>query len=379
MYKFSLQKYRGKTTQHTCPNCNQPRKFVRYVNNESGEYIADDVGRCNRQSKCGYHYKPRDYFALNPSERNRKRTFVKRQPTARPVAPDFIAKEILDTRLSNYERNALVNFLVNLFPDQLESVEKVIRDYSIGAFEDGRTIFWQIDKNGKIRTGKLISYDEATGKRRKDISVSWIHSELSKTGEVKKDFNLEQCLFGEHLATSETEKPIAIVEAEKTAVIASLFFPEMIWMAASGKTNLQIEKLKRLGRRTIILYPDADAFQDWQKIAAEAKGSGISLKVSSIIDTNATDTDKTNGSDLADYLVERQRQKLKPKAKTYTAEQLLDKIFNDVKLCADFEIIFDERVAINEIMFEVSADEAEKLATQPESLQRIIDSVLAVK
>jgi hypothetical protein len=269
-----------------------------------------------------------------------------------------------------------VKFLANLFSDQIEAVEKVVRDYFIGTTNDGRTIYWQVDKNGKIRTAKLIAYAEDTGKRRKDISPSWIHSELAKTGEVKKDFNLEQCLFGEHLVTSETGKPIAVVEAEKTAVIASLFFPEMIWLAASGKNNLQIEKLKRLGRRTIILYPDADAFESWQKIAAEAKDLGISIKVSSLIETIATDTDKTNGSDLADYLVEQQRQKIKPKTKTYTPEQLLDKIFNDEKLCAEFEILFEERMAINEIMFEVTADEAERFATEPESLQRLIESVL---
>lgn len=376
MYKFSLEKYRGKMTKHTCPNCNQPRKFVRYVNNESGEYISDDVGRCDRENNCGYHYKPRDYFARNPSTRNQKKTFVKRQPTALPIAPDFIEIKILEERLSNYEQNALVKFLANLFSDQLEAVEKVVRDYFIGTTRDGRTIFWQVDKNGKIRTAKLISYAEDTGKRRKDISVSWMHSELAKSNELKKDFNLEQCFFGEHLATSETGKPIAIVEAEKTAVIASLFFPEMIWLAASGKTNLQIEKLKRLGRRTIILYPDADAFESWQKIAAEAKGLGISIKVSSIIETNATDTDKTNGNDLADYLVEQQRQKLKPKTKTYTTEQLLDKIFEDEKLSADFEIILEERIAINEIIYENTAEEAETVAILPESLKRIISSVL---
>jgi Domain of unknown function (DUF6371) len=289
---------------------------------------------------------------------------------------DFISREMLEKRDTKYEQTALVTFLVKLFPDHLDAVKKVVRDYQIGTFDDGRAIFWQIDKNGKIRTGKLIAYNEATGKRRKDISPSWIHSELAKTGEVKKDFNLEQCFFGEHLVTSETGKPIAVVEAEKTAIIASLFFPDMLWMAAGGKTMLQIEKLKRLGRRTIILYPDADAFESWQKIAAEARGLGISVKVSSLIETKANETDKTNGNDLADYLIEQQKLKLKPKTKTYTAEQLLDKIFADEKLCTDFEIIFDERVAINEIMFEVSADEAEKLATQPESLKRIIDSVL---
>ncbi len=377
MYKFSLEKYRGKATRHTCPNCNKPLQFIRYVDTENGEYLSAEVGRCNRQSKCGYHYKPRDYFAANPNRKNQRKPIVTPPKCLiEAVKVDFIAREVFEKRLTDYERNALVTFLCNLFPDKIEAVEKVVRDYKIGTFEDGRTIFWQIDKDGKIRTGKLIAYNEATGKRRKNISVSWVHSEMAKTGEVKKGFNLEQCFFGEHLVTSETAKPIAIVEAEKTAVIASLFFPEMLWMATGGENNLQIEKLKRLGRRTMILYPDADAFENWQKIADEAKALGINIKVSSIIETAATDTDKANGNDLADYLVEQQKQKTKPKSKTYTTAQLLDKIFNDKKLSAEFEIIFEERIAINEFMFEITTEEAEVLAVKPESLKRIIESVL---
>ncbi len=53
-----------------------------------------------------------------------------------------------------------------------------------------------------------------------------------------------------------------------------------------------------------------------------------------------------------------------------------DEILDDEYLFDDFEIIFEERVAINVIMSEVTGDEAERLATQPESLKRIIDSVL---
>ena len=29
-------------------------------------YINDDVGKCNRLDKCGYHYPPRQYFADHP-------------------------------------------------------------------------------------------------------------------------------------------------------------------------------------------------------------------------------------------------------------------------------------------------------------------------
>ena len=33
-------------------------------------YINDDVGKCNRIDKCGYHYTPHQYFEDNPHLRD---------------------------------------------------------------------------------------------------------------------------------------------------------------------------------------------------------------------------------------------------------------------------------------------------------------------
>ena len=61
----------------------------------------------------------------------------------------------------------------------------------------GATIFWQVDKQMKIRTGKIILYEPNTGKRVKDSwpNVTWVHST------IRQDFGLSQCLYGEHLHT----------------------------------------------------------------------------------------------------------------------------------------------------------------------------------
>ena len=39
--------------------------FTRYIDTETNQYIADDVGKCNRLDKCGYHYTPKQYFSDN--------------------------------------------------------------------------------------------------------------------------------------------------------------------------------------------------------------------------------------------------------------------------------------------------------------------------
>ncbi|WP_368229506.1 PG0870-related protein, partial [Bacteroides caccae] len=65
MSNYSLQKYKGTATRHTCPNCGDKRSFTCYVD-ESGMPLHPSVGRCNHESSCGYHYTPKEYFHDHP-------------------------------------------------------------------------------------------------------------------------------------------------------------------------------------------------------------------------------------------------------------------------------------------------------------------------
>ncbi len=65
MHKHTLQQYSGKKTRHTCPQCSKPHQFTRYININTGEYINNKVGKCNREVKCGYHYSPSEYYKDN--------------------------------------------------------------------------------------------------------------------------------------------------------------------------------------------------------------------------------------------------------------------------------------------------------------------------
>lgn len=76
------------------------------------------------------------------------------------------------------------------------------------------TIFWQIDQQQKVHTGKIMLYDYHTGHRVKDPfnHIAWVHK--SENTKNTKNFHLKQCLFGLHLLRPDT-KIVAIVEAEK--------------------------------------------------------------------------------------------------------------------------------------------------------------------
>ncbi len=145
---IQLETYKGTKTRHTCPACNSKGVFVRYKD-ERGDYISFDVGRCNRESKCGYHYKPKQFFADNPQAINGSYKAGKRKVTAsygfadknrsqaereaQPVTnkPDFITFEHFKPTLGNYEQNAFVQFLFSLFPDCLDEIQTVLILYFV--------------------------------------------------------------------------------------------------------------------------------------------------------------------------------------------------------------------------------------------------------
>ena len=65
-HRYILEPYNGMKTRYRCPSCNHREKTVSlYIDTETGEYLSPSVGRCNRESNCGYHYTPKQYFQDN--------------------------------------------------------------------------------------------------------------------------------------------------------------------------------------------------------------------------------------------------------------------------------------------------------------------------
>jgi hypothetical protein len=120
-----------------------------------------------------------------------------------------------------------------------------------------------------------------------------------------ENFNLEQCYFGEHQIMSNPKMPIAIVESEKTAVIASTYLQKYIWLAAGSLTNLNIRKFKSLAGKKVVLWPDLKCLGKWKLKASELMEAypKTNIIVSDFLEKYATPQEKEDGLDLADYLV----------------------------------------------------------------------------
>lgn len=297
---LTLEKYKTKASRHECPACGRRNVFARYVD-ESGNYIDKDVGRCNRENKCGYHLTPKEYFEARGSTWTPRPTHTK--PPSKPVPKPLIEipRSCFEATRKGIEQNAFVRFLLNRY--DREQVLRVCEQYQLGDFKRF-TCYWRIDHQGRVWTAKLIKYDAATGKRRKDIDYSfdWMHSLLERRGQREENTAYRRVLFGAHLLTDDSA-PVAIVEAEKTAVIAALELPDFLWLACGGRTQISAEKIQAFGKRRVMLFPDGDSFAYWSKLADEARAQGANVIVSDLLEKELTDEQKADGWDLADYLL----------------------------------------------------------------------------
>lgn len=306
MYKQPyLQKYSGRASRFTCPRCKTRESFTLYLSGDTNQPIHPTVGKCNREIKCGYHYAPKQFFIDNPSTKKEDSTnFKKTMPTQIQDIPiSYVPWKYV--RESASYNSSFVRFLCNHFSK--DSIQKAVEEHALGATKNQEVIFWQMDINGKFRTGKVMQYNPDTGKRIKHQSgaIKWVHNLLKKSNPKFKEFNLQQCYFGEHLLRLYPNKPIAVVEAEKTAIIASMVFPHFNWLAAGNLNGLNTEKSKVFKGKKVILYPDAGCYTKWKEKMAQLKSEiYCHISISDLVEKHATLQQIENGYDIADFILE---------------------------------------------------------------------------
>ncbi len=330
-HRYILQPYKGKDTRYDCPGCGKHREFTRYIDTATGEHLATNVGICNRKVECGYHYAPKKYFADNMQFKPKEYEHTKATRIMQPKPVSCVPIVLFKASLKRYDVNNFVQFLCSLFGNEITT--GLIEKYFIGTSKHwcaGASIFWQIDISGQVRTGKIMLYNPATGKRVKEPydHFYWVHNELRKpdftpvdyfepsfyANNPLKEYHLKQCFFGEHILSlpENKSKPVCIFESEKTAIIASVYFREYLCLACGGLDGLSSEKCKVLQGRKVVLYPDLstpdakrNCFEVWSEKAIELSRlfPGTRFNVSDLLESKATNIERQQGLDLGDYLI----------------------------------------------------------------------------
>ena len=100
---------------------------------------------------------------------------------------DIVAKTLRPDRPSDFTQ-----FLATIFDPII--LDGLIDEYRIGVTRDRAVIFYQIDVQGRIRTGKVMKYDPETGHRIKDENtkgrITWVHSLLKYSGQLPQEWTL---------------------------------------------------------------------------------------------------------------------------------------------------------------------------------------------
>lgn len=313
---------------HDCPSCKSPKSFNRYLNTATNEYVADEVGKC---IICEYHYSPKSFYDNNNKEV--KAPHVRKKSVLRPSLASlnslpaqvahYIPQEVLRHSLVDYSNNNFVKYLRALVG--APAANEAISRYFIGTSHHwaGSTIWWYIDPGGKVNYGKIMLYkiqnspdaviskDCKRDKLKNNHVVNALEKECTQKGETVPQWILDyqsqaskiNCFFGSHLTRKDCSKTIAICESEKTAIIASVYIPEFIWLACGSISNLNEKRMKHIAGRKIVLFPDLNGFERWSAKAKELSHIA-SIRVSDLLERNVVnESERKAGLDLADYLI----------------------------------------------------------------------------
>lgn len=298
-YKLETPRVTGRRQQKfQCPHCGRQKCFVRYVDTYNDySYVSDEVGKCDHQNSCGYHYKPSDYYRDNAWLRdNPAKRIVPNPPKPKPLPPlqplsmDLVA---LFHRPQSDFWQWFTTTCVEKLKLKPELVQQVYEDYRIGCTREGNVIFWQIDRHFCLRTGKIMRYG-TDGHR--IGNPKWVHSELIRLKLLRPDWPLYQCLFGEHLLAKYPDKTVCLVEGEKTACVMAAYMPQCLWLATGGCGGLTAEKLECLRGKKVRIFPDSGFYEKWKEKVQHITGIDYYI--------DASMESQPHNTDLCDKLLE---------------------------------------------------------------------------
>jgi hypothetical protein len=190
------------------------------------------------------------------------------------------------------------NFVYFLFMEfGIETARRVVDDYALGAI-DHKTILWNIGTDGRVLGGKVIGFDtngriknpwlesmmathsyedislmgwyvRETGFQNDVMSVSDFLSPDLGTADLPYKVIERASLFGLHLLKMYHQRPIALTESPKSALIGYALQPQMNWLATGDVKDMDINILRPLKGKRVMVFPTNHSYYDWLKVAKQ--------------------------------------------------------------------------------------------------------------
>lgn len=245
--------------------------MVAYIDTTTNKPVNEtEFGRCDREANCTYHVSPYSDPELTKQAKDENFT-----PPVAPTIVQLFPDEAIWKPIVERTKSCVSPF--HLWANKLTVPNDHLLKCGVYS-EDEFTVFVFRNQAGQICNLKWFKY-LATGKRDKAHNTYSLKSPSPpRTPPSKKkpeNFSSEKqgenqvekylmCLFMEHLLDPEKKRTVLVVESEKTAAIASFFYPEYDWVAcgsASGLsdgTNGTPDKVTPLKGRKVIWLADAD-------------------------------------------------------------------------------------------------------------------------
>lgn len=266
---------RSPASKGTCPHCGR-NKVWRYFDGYHGD---ERFGRCERINNCPAGGEI--YYPDSP-------------------APAVYLREQIEVRNKQafipqmYYRNTMLDMSSNfhVFCRKHGVSNKHLTDWGVGT-DKGKTVFFYINNKDEIVNKKIGRYGR-DGKRDRTYGF---HS----MKQPAKEYKYHLCLYGENLLT---DKAIAIVESEKSAILASWVYPQFDWVACSSANGLSdgsndsADRISILKGKKVLWVCDGDKAGRNNSSINNLKKHGISH---TIMDFFVWSTD---GYDIADSIVE---------------------------------------------------------------------------
>ena len=148
-------------------------------------------------------------------------------------------------------------------PKMLNRIDHLVMRYRLGATDEVKgehygTVLPRINRKGMIVGGNVIHFNVDDGSiLNHDALVNHLYSWYAFNYYV--DPNV---FFGEHLLYG---RQAVVVQEEKTALLGTLAYPDIEWLAVGVGNNLTDEMMKKLIGRQIVLYPDDFCVDFWSE------------------------------------------------------------------------------------------------------------------